>query len=128
MLSKRGERMRNNNELPKCPLRFGGKCQHNRERCGKKEPAELIGKYGLPYMGWRRFPFFAPPMCWDMIRTPKFILMRRKGTAPKKEETRLSGCPNCWALDKDTGDIYKYEERPIGKQIQYIRTGEVLGC
>lgn len=120
--------MRNNKDLPKCGLRFGGKCQHNMDRCGKKEPAELIGKYGLPYWGWRRFPFFSPPMCWDMIRTAKYIVVRAKGGTKEKRLTRPSKCPKCWALDSDSGDIYKYEERPTTRHIEYVRTGEVLRC
>ena len=103
--------MRNHNDLPKCPLRIRGRCQHNRERCGKNELALLTGKFG-EYWGWKRFPFFAPPMCWDMIRTAKYIVVRAKGGTKEKRITRPSKCPRCWALDSDTGDIYKYEERP----------------
>ena len=113
--------MRNNSELPKCPLRFGGKCQHNRERCGKKERALLQGKYGREFWGWRKFPFFSPMDCWDKIRRPKFIVTRTKGGTREKHITRPSKCPNCWALDKDTGDIYKYEERPYSRRIEYVR-------
>ena len=103
--------MRNNNELPKCPLRYGGKCQHNTDRCGKKEHALLHGKHGL-FWGWKMFPFFSPMDCWDMIRTSRFTLRKFGGTR-KKEITRPSKCPRCWALDSDSGYIYKYRELPI---------------
>ena len=117
--------MRNNKDLPKCGLRADGKCQHNMDRCGKKESAELIGKYGLPYWGWRRFPFFSPQDCWDQISRPNFIVVKFKNTKEKRI-TRPSKCPRCWALDSDTGDIYKYEERPTHGHIEYVRTGEVI--
>ena len=114
--------MRNNKDLPKCPLRARGRCTHNTDRCGKKERALLPGKYGMEYWGWKVFPFFSPMDCWDMIRMPKFFYTKRRG----KVVTRPSKCARCWALDKDSGDIYKYKERPIGKQIQYIKTSEVI--
>ncbi len=108
--------MRSNKDLPKCEYRFDGKCQHNMDRCGKKEPVYSYSKHKgrqvRTHEGWRIFPFFSPQDCWDQISRPKFIVVKFKNTKEKRT-TRPSKCPRCWALNTTTGDIYKYKDSQI---------------
>jgi hypothetical protein len=107
MVERKGERMRNTSDLPPCSLRIGGVCAENLDRCGKKEPYyDTSGRYAA--WTWKRYPFFSPLDCWEKIKRPWYRIVKVKNVWEKWEDMP-SKCPHGWALDKDTGRIYRFK-------------------